>query len=138
MSGIEANSNTFDEEQDGQGFTIQPYQFEPRINSDAADTDNESRSGDEDMEGSEEENTDPRQENSDWYVAMVAIDQFIVLLQLVTDSVMSNKVNLTQLCHVRFFLVSRNCEQTEHHLFMLFRCCVLTTCNLTSTVTQLT
>ena len=107
MSGIEANSNTFDEEQDGQGFTIQPYQFEPRINSDAVDTDNESRSGDEDMEGSEEENTDPRQENSDWYVAMVGIDQFVVLLQLVTDSVMSdsvmsNKVNLTQLCHVCF------------------------------------
>ena len=25
------------------------------------------------MEGSDEENTDPRQENSDWYVAMVAI-----------------------------------------------------------------
>lgn len=85
MSEIEVNSNNFDEEQDGQRFTIQPYQFEPRINSDAADTDNESRSGDEDMEGSEDENTNPRQENSDWYVAMVAINQFIVLLQLITD-----------------------------------------------------
>ena len=84
MSEFEANSNNFDEEEDGQRFTIQPYQFEPRINSDAADTDNESRSGDENM-GSEEEDTNPRQENSDWYVAMVAIDQFIGLLQLVTE-----------------------------------------------------
>ena len=85
MSEIEANSSNFDEEQDGQRFNIQPYQFAPRRNSDAAETDNESRSGDEDMEGSEGENTNPRQENSDWYVAMVAIDQFIVLIQLITD-----------------------------------------------------
>ena len=84
MSEFEASSNNFDGEQDGERFTIQPYQFEPRIDSDAADTDNESRSGDENM-GSEEENTNPRQENSDWYVAMVAIDQFIVLLQLITN-----------------------------------------------------
>ena len=59
MSEIEANSNNFDEEQDGQRFTIQPYQFEPRINLDAAHTDSESRSGNEDMEGSEDENTNP-------------------------------------------------------------------------------
>lgn len=85
MSEIEANSSNFDEEQDGQRFNIQPYQFEPRRNSDAAETDNESRSGDEDMEGSEGENTNPRLENSDWYVAMVAIDQFIVVIQLITD-----------------------------------------------------
>ena len=85
MSEIEANSNNFDEEQDGQRFNIQPYQFEPRINSDAAETVNESRSGDEDVEGSEGENTNPRLENSDWYLAMVAIDQFIVVIQLITD-----------------------------------------------------
>ena len=85
MSDIEANSSDFDEEQDGQRFNIQPYQFEPRRNSDAAETDNESRSGDEDMEGSEGENTNPRLENSDWYVAMVAIDQFIVVIQPITD-----------------------------------------------------
>ena len=85
MSEIEANSSNFDEEQDGQRFNIQPYQFEPRRNSDAAETDNESRSGDEDMEGSEGENTNPRLENSDWYVAMVAIDQFIVVIQPITD-----------------------------------------------------
>ena len=85
MSDIEANSSNFDEEQDGQRFNIQPYQFEPRRNSDAAETDNESRSGDEDMEGSEGENTNPRLEHSDWYVAMVAIDQFIVVIQLITD-----------------------------------------------------
>ena len=70
MSEIEVNSNNFDEEQDDQSFTIQPYQFEPRINSDAADTDIESRSSDEDMEGSEDENTNPEQENSDWYTCM--------------------------------------------------------------------
>ena len=70
MSEIEVNSNNFDEEQDGQRFTIEPYQFEPCINSDAADTDNESRSGDEDMQGGEDENTNPRQENSDWYTCM--------------------------------------------------------------------
>ena len=70
MSEIEVNFNNFDEEQDGQRFTIQPYQFEPHINSDATDTDNESRSGDEDMEGSEDENTTPRQKNSDWYTCM--------------------------------------------------------------------
>ena len=85
MSDIEANSSNFDEEQDGQRFNIQPYQFEPRRNSDAAETDNESRSGDEDMEGSEGENTNPWLENSDWYVAMVAIDQFIVVIQPITD-----------------------------------------------------
>ena len=79
MSEIDANSNNFDEEQDGPRFNIQPYQFEPRINSDTADTDNESRSGDEDMEGSEGENTNPRQENSDWYVAMVATRHFTVV-----------------------------------------------------------
>lgn len=70
MSEIEVNSNNFDEEQDGQRFTIEPYQFEPCTNSDAADTDNESRSGYIDMEGSEAENTNPRQENSDWYTCM--------------------------------------------------------------------
>ena len=85
MSDIEANSSNFDEEQDGQRFNIQPYQFEPRRNSDAAETDNESCSGDEDMEGSEGENTNPRLENSDWYVAMVAIDQFTVVIQPITD-----------------------------------------------------
>ena len=85
MSDIEAHSSNFDQEQDGQRFNIQPYQFEPRRNSDAAETDNESRSGDEDMEGSEGENTNPRLENSDWYVAMVAIDQFTVVIQPITD-----------------------------------------------------
>ena len=70
MSEIEVNSNNFDEEQDGQRFTIEPYQFEPCIKSDGADTDNESCLGDEDMGGSEAENTNPRQENSDWYTCM--------------------------------------------------------------------
>ena len=70
MSEIKVNSNNLDEEQSGQRFTIQPYQFEPCIISDAADTGNESRSGNEDMEGSENENTNPEKENSDWYTCM--------------------------------------------------------------------
>ena len=40
----------FDDEQDIERFTIQPYQFEPRINSDEA----ESLSGEEAMESDEE------------------------------------------------------------------------------------
>ena len=45
--------------------TIQPYQFEPRVSSDEA----ESLSGEETME-SDEEGANPRLENSDWYVAL--------------------------------------------------------------------
>ncbi|CAH3024096.1 unnamed protein product [Porites evermanni] len=52
MSNSGSESEFSDEEQGAQTFSIQPYQFEPRL------------SGDESMEGSEELN--PRLENSDW------------------------------------------------------------------------
>ena len=45
---------------------LQPYQFEPWVNTDERDFNAESLSGDESMEGGEELN--PRPENSDWYV----------------------------------------------------------------------
>ena len=64
LSGSE--SDNFDEEQDVGSFSIKPYQYEPRINSDDADSNPEGRSGDESM-GSDEE-TNPRLQNSDWYV----------------------------------------------------------------------
>ena len=64
MSAARSSFDNFDDEQDAERFSIQPYQFEPRINSDEA----ESLSGEESME-SEEEGANPRLENSDWYVA---------------------------------------------------------------------
>jgi len=66
MSEAGSSFDNFDDEQDGERFTIQPYQFEPRINSDEA----ESLSGEEPME-SDEEGANPRLENSDWYVALL-------------------------------------------------------------------
>lgn len=60
-------NDSFNDEGSGtNSFSIQPYQFEPRRNSDKSESDNESISGEE----SEEENTNPRLENSDWYVNM--------------------------------------------------------------------
>ena len=66
MSNSGSESEFSDEEQGAQTFSIQPYQFEPRVNTDERDINAESLSGDESMEGSEELN--PRLENSDWYV----------------------------------------------------------------------
>ena len=66
MSKGGSSFDNFNDEQDGQRFTIQPYQFEPRINSDEA----ESLSGKELME-SDEEGPNPRLENSDWYVSLL-------------------------------------------------------------------
>ncbi|CAH3162429.1 unnamed protein product, partial [Porites lobata] len=64
MSNSGSESELSDEEQGAQTFSIQPYQFEPRVNTDERDINAESLSGDESMEGSEELN--PRLENSDW------------------------------------------------------------------------
>ena len=64
MSEAGSSLDNFDDEQDSNRFTIQPYQFEPRINSDEA----ESLSGEESMES--DEGANPRLENSDWYVAL--------------------------------------------------------------------
>ena len=58
------NDSFNDGESTTNSFSVQPYQFEPRRNSDKSVSDNESISGEE----SEEENTNPRLENSDWYV----------------------------------------------------------------------
>ena len=66
MSNSGSESEFSDEEQGAQTFSIQPYQFEPRVNTDERDINTESLSGDKSMEGSEELN--PRLENSDWYV----------------------------------------------------------------------
>ena len=66
MSNSGSESEFSAEEQGAQTFSIQPYQFEWRVNRHERDINAESVSGDESMEGSEELN--PRLENSDWYV----------------------------------------------------------------------
>jgi len=66
MSNSGSESDIFDEEQDYQRFAIQPYQFEPRVNSDEADSNAEDLPDDESMESGDELNS--RLENSDWYV----------------------------------------------------------------------
>ena len=54
MSNSGSESELSDEEQGAQTFSIQPYQFEPLVNTDERDINAESLSGDESMEGSEE------------------------------------------------------------------------------------
>ena len=66
MSLSGSDSDNFDEEQDGGSFSIKPYQYEPRVNSEVADNNPEGGSGDESMGSDEEAN--PRLQNSDWYV----------------------------------------------------------------------
>ena len=66
MSVSGSDSDNFDEEQDGGSFSIKPYQFEPRVNSEDADINSEGGSGDESMGSDEAAN--PRLQNSDWYV----------------------------------------------------------------------
>ena len=66
MSNSGSESEFSYEEQGVQTFSIQPYQFQPLVNTDEEDFNAESLSGDESMEGGEELN--PRLENSDWYV----------------------------------------------------------------------
>ena len=65
MSKSGSDSENFDEEQAVQSCSIQPYQFEPRKNSDEADSNSE---GDESMASDEETSSNPRLQNSDWYV----------------------------------------------------------------------
>ena len=69
MSEAGSSLDNFDDEQDSNRFTIQPYQFEPLINSDEAG----SLSSEESME-SDEEAANPRLENSDWYLALLQAD----------------------------------------------------------------
>ena len=65
MSEAGSSHDNFNDEQDTNRFTIQPYQFEPCINSDEA----ESLSGEESMK-SDEEGANPQLENSDWYAML--------------------------------------------------------------------
>ena len=65
MSKSGSDSENFDEEQAVQSCSIQPYQFEPRKNSDEADSNSES---DESMASDQETSSNPRLQNSDWYV----------------------------------------------------------------------
>ena len=65
MSKSGSDSENFDEEQAVQSCSIQPYQFEPRKNSDEADSNSE---GDESMASDQETSGNPRLQNSDWYV----------------------------------------------------------------------
>ena len=60
----------FSGDNDSERFSIQPYQFEPRIDSDEADSIPEGGiSGDE----SDSETTNPRLQNSDWYVSLMIV-----------------------------------------------------------------
>ena len=65
MSKSGSDSENFDEEQAVQSCSIQPHQFEPRKNSDEADSNSE---GDESMASDEGTSSNPRLQNSDWYV----------------------------------------------------------------------
>ena len=65
MSESGSDSENFDEEQAIQGCLIQPYQFELRKISDEGDSNSES---DESMASDEETSSNPRLQNSDWYV----------------------------------------------------------------------
>ena len=74
MAESGSSSKTFDWENDSERFTIQLYQFEPRIDSDEADSNPEEvMSGDE----SGIETTNPRLQNSDWYVRLIIVKALI-------------------------------------------------------------
>ena len=88
-------SDNFDVQEDDQRSAIQPYQFEPRVNSNEGDRSTESPLSSDESMGSEDENANPRLENSDWYVTMIVIEQFVVLLSPITDFLMvTNKICL--------------------------------------------
>ena len=68
MAESGSSSKNFDGENDGERFTIQSYEFEPRIDSDEDDSNpEEGMSGDE----SDIETTNPRLQNSDWYFSLM-------------------------------------------------------------------
>ena len=56
MAESGSSSKHFSGDNDSERFTIQPYQFEPRIDSDEAI-----------------ETTNPQLQNSDWYVSLVIV-----------------------------------------------------------------
>ena len=70
MAESGSSSKNFDGEKDSERFTIQPYQFEPRRDSDEADSNpEEGISGDE----IDIETPNPRLQNSDWYVRLIIL-----------------------------------------------------------------
>ena len=70
MAESGSRSKNLSGDNDSERFTIQPYQFEPRIDSDEADSIPEGGiSGDE----SDIETTNPRLQNSDWYVSLMIV-----------------------------------------------------------------
>ena len=70
MAESGSSSKNFDGEKDSERFTIQPYQFEPRRDADEADSNpEEGISGDE----IDIETTNPRLQNSDWYVSLMIL-----------------------------------------------------------------
>lgn len=70
MAESGSSSKNLSGDNDSERFTIQPYQFEPRIDSDEADSIPEGGiSGDE----SDIETTNPRLQNSDWYVSLMIV-----------------------------------------------------------------
>lgn len=102
MSVSGSDSDNFDEEQDGGSFSIKPYQFEPRVNAEDVDNNPEDGSGDESM-GSDEE-TNPRLQNSEWYVMC----RFLVYCNISTGIDLQiqdrNKLVLTQLWYSIIFV----------------------------------
>ena len=70
MAESGSSSKNLSGDNDSERFTIQPYQFEPRIDSDEADSIPEGGiSGDE----SDIEITNPRLQNLDWYVSLMIV-----------------------------------------------------------------
>ena len=102
MSVSGSDSDNFDEEQDGGSFSIKPYQYEPRVNSEDADNNPEGGSGDESMGSDEEAN--PRLQNLDWYV----VRRLFVYCNISTSIDLQiqdrNKIVLTQLWHSIIFV----------------------------------
>ena len=102
MSVSGSDYDNFDQEQDGGSFSIKPYQYEPRVNSEDADNNPEGSSGDESMGSDKEAN--PRLQNSDWYV----VCRFLVYCNISTGIDLQiqdrNKLVLTQLWHSIIFV----------------------------------
>ena len=70
MAESRFSSKNFSGDKDSERFTIHPYQFEPMIDSDEADSiPGGSISGGE----SDIETTNPRLQNSDWYVSLMIV-----------------------------------------------------------------
>ena len=72
MSRFGSDSDNFDEEQEVGRLTIKPYQFEPRVDLDEAES-----HSDGDQLSDDDEATNPRMQNSDWYVMIMYISDLL-------------------------------------------------------------